>query len=136
MRLLIILLLFFIVVTNVKSQDNKEYLILIAFIKTESNFKYLKKYGEIVMCFSKGAKNDWGILQITPIMVKEYNNITGEKLKHSDCFYVKKSIKIFLTVQRIHNPDFNIKKAANFWNCGSISKHNSKYYKNILSNLK
>ena len=69
-----------------------------------------------------------GILQITPVFVREANRLLGsEKYTPDDRFDKTKSLEIFNTVQRFHNPQKDIDRA--------IAIHNPKAperYKNDI----
>ena len=87
--------------------------------------------------------NSVGVMQITPILVKECNNIL-EKLKSKkrftmdDRYSEAKSKEMFLLIQSYHNPTNSIEKAIRSWNGGikySVRATN-KYYKKVMSRLK
>ena len=53
-----------------------------------------------------GTKDDYGVLQITPVYVEEANRIVGyEKYYHEECFDRDYSIEIFNVVNGYYNPD-------------------------------
>ena len=53
-----------------------------------------------------GTKDDYGVLQITPIYVAEANRIVGyERYVHESCFDSLYSIEIFNVVNGRHNPE-------------------------------
>jgi len=65
----------------------------------------------------KGKDKDWGIIQITPIYVKEVNRILGkEKYKHEDAFDITKSREMFDIVQNHRNPEKDLNKAIRLHN--------------------
>jgi hypothetical protein len=101
----------------------------IAMVESGLNPEIVNKYEDAV-----------GILQIRPIMVKEANRILGfDKFKLKDRFSAQVSIEIFLTVQRHHNKDFNLKTACWIWNGGTIDTTKNKcnrYYTKVLLKLK
>ena len=69
--------------------------------------------------YVEGKTNDVGILQITPIYVKDVNRILGEKRYTLSCRTDKrKSLEMFEILQNHYNPDKDIDKA--------IKLHNSK----------
>lgn len=77
-----------------------------------------------------GSKNDAGILQITPICVKEANRIIKQKIYTlNDRFNVKKAIEIFNIIQNHHNPSFNHIKACKIWNPGAGKSYTQKILK-------
>ena len=71
-----------------------------------------------------------GILQISPVLVKECNNIlknSGSKKRYSlsDRYSATKSKEMFVIIQSFHNPLNNIEKAIRLWSGGirySVSK--------------
>lgn len=64
-----------------------------------------------------GTKNDVGILQITPIYVKDVNRILGEKRYTLSCRTDKrKSLEMFEILQNHYNPDKDIEKAIKLHN--------------------
>ena len=89
-----------------------------------------------------------GVLQITPVLVKECNNILKrEKSKKrytlQDRYNVKKSKEMFIIIQEHLNPEHNVEKAIKCWNCGGFYLKNNGwknksigYYKKVMKNLK
>ena len=82
-----------------------------------------------------------GILQITPILVKECNNLLKEKKSTKrytlgDRYNAKKSKEMFIFLQEHFNPELNVEKAIKQWNCGFYTKdwkHKSiGYYKKVM----
>ena len=82
-----------------------------------------------------------GILQITPILVKECNNLLKEKKSTKrytlgDRYNAKKSKEMFIFLQEHFNPELNVEKAIKQWNCGFYTKdwkHKSLgYYKKVM----
>jgi len=70
--------------------------------------------------FAVGKTNDLGILQITPIYVREVNRILKEDiyfLEHRTD--IEKSIEMFEIYQAYYNPNKNIKKAIKLHNPGA-----------------
>jgi hypothetical protein len=64
-----------------------------------------------------------GVLQISPVLVKECNNILrsrGIKKTYSlsDRFNEQKSREMFVIIQSFHNPTHNVEKAIRMWNGG------------------
>lgn len=71
-----------------------------------------------------------GVLQITPIYVKEVNKIIGyEKYKFEDRFSRAKSIEMFQVIQNFYNPEKSIITAIKLHN----PKANKNYTNSILS---
>lgn len=64
-----------------------------------------------------GTKNDVGVLQITPVFVKEVNRILGKKKYSLKCRKnKKKSLEMFNILQAHYNPDKDIEKAIKLHN--------------------
>ncbi|MCR5269451.1 MAG: lytic transglycosylase domain-containing protein [Prevotella sp.] len=87
--------------------------------------------------------NSVGVMQITPICVRECNKILeklGRKLRYSmnDRYDVKKSKEMFLLIQSYHNKTNNVEKAIRSWNGGprySVRATNH-YYKKVMRCIK
>ena len=80
--------------------------------------------------FAQGSKNDVGVLQITPICVKEANRILGyARFTLEDRFSHKKSVEIFNIIQGHHNPAFNHERACKIWNPGAGKSYTEKILK-------
>lgn len=67
--------------------------------------------------------NSAGILQITPVCLKDCNSILQQKKINkrytmNDRFNVEKSIEMFKLYQEKYNPGNNIEKAIRLWNGG------------------
>ena len=65
-----------------------------------------------------GNNNDRGILQITPILVKEVNRISGLAYTHDDAWDPEKSIEMFYIIARKYCPEHDFEKMARIWNGG------------------
>ena len=84
-----------------------------------------------------------GVLQISPILVKECNNIlksrgSSKRYSLSDRYNEKKSREMFVIIQSQHNPMNNIEKAIRLWNGGikySVAK-TQKYFNKVSKHLK
>jgi len=87
--------------------------------------------------------NSVGAMQITPILVKDCNNILKKKKSKkrftmADRYNVAKSKEMFLLIQSHYNPENSIEKAIRSWNGGvkySVRATN-KYYKKVMAKLK
>lgn len=84
-----------------------------------------------------------GAMQITPILVKECNNILekrGSKKRYTlnDRFSVKKSKEMFLLIQSHFNPTNNVEKAIRAWNGGNRYKVRATngYYRKVMAAMK
>lgn len=86
--------------------------------------------------------NSAGVMQITPILVQECNNImkrrkSKKRFKLSDRFNVAKSKEMFLIIQSYFNPANNVEKAIRMWNGGlnySI-KRTQRYFERVMSKM-
>lgn len=90
----------------------------------KAEYDYSQLISAIIAVESKGDEKAvsangkcCGILQITPILVKEVNQIVGEqRYKLEDRFDREKSIEMFYIMQSTHNPSHDIRKAVAIWN--------------------
>ncbi|MGN0050163.1 MAG: transglycosylase SLT domain-containing protein [Prevotella sp.] len=87
--------------------------------------------------------NSCGAMQITPILVRECNDILkkrNSKKRYSlnDRFSVAKSKEMFLLIQSHFNPTNNVEKAIRSWNGGMrySVKRTQRYYNKVMKNLK
>lgn len=77
-----------------------------------------------------GKTNDLGILQITPIYVKEVNRILGkDEYNLTDRLDVDKSLEMFEIYQAWHNSESDIKEAIKLHNPGAGSGYFDLVYK-------
>lgn len=82
--------------------------------------------------FAVGKTNDLGILQITPIYVKDVNRILGEEKFTLDCRAdIDKSLEMFEIYQSYYNPDKDINRAIKLHN----PRAGSEYKEKILSKI-
>lgn len=80
-----------------------------------------------------------GVLQISPVLVKECNNIlrsrgSSKRYTLSDRFSVTKSKEMFVIIQSFHNPLNSIEKGIRLWS-GGIKydiKKTQKYLTRVL----
>lgn len=84
-----------------------------------------------------------GILQITPIAVRECNNIlkakgSKKRYTYSDRYDVEKSKEMFMLIQEKYNPGRDIEKAIRLWNGGPgyTIKGTQKYFNKVMKILK
>ena len=115
---------------------------------TTSGFDWNPVMDAIILVESEGnpkavSGNSVGAMQITPILVRECNNIL-EKQKSKkrytldDRYSVEKSKEMFLLIQKYFNPENNVEKAIRSWNGGvkySV-KATNKYYRKVLAKMK
>ena len=118
--------------TMAYSQTNKWERVMNAIIKVESsgNPKAHNPNGDCA-----------GILQITPILVKECNNLLTKKKSKKrytlgDRYNAEKSKEMFILLQEHFNPEMNVEKVIKQWNCGFYTTQwKSKsigYYKKVM----
>lgn len=86
--------------------------------------------------------NSVGAMQITPVLVKECNNILSKRKSKkqytlADRYSVEKSKEMFLLIQSYFNPENNVEKAIRSWNGGMkySVKATNKYYKKVLAKM-
>jgi hypothetical protein len=86
--------------------------------------------------------NSCGAMQITPILVKECNQILERKKSNKryslkDRFSVAKSKEMFLLIQSFYNPLNNVEKAIRSWNGGPKFKkrQTQRYYERVISKI-
>ena len=87
--------------------------------------------------------NSCGAMQITPILVKECNNIlkrrrSKKRYRLSDRFNVAKSKEMFILFQSFYNPANCVEKAIRSWNGGlrySV-RGTQKYFNKVMQLLK
>lgn len=63
-----------------------------------------------------GKTQDFGILQLTPIYVKEANRVGGTEYAHEDAYDPLKSLSMFQAVQDYHNPEHDQNRAIKLHN--------------------
>ena len=84
-----------------------------------------------------------GAMQITPILVKDCNEILKRKKSKkrftlADRYSVAKSKEMFLLIQSHYNPENSIEKAIRSWNGGmnySVRATNG-YYRKVMNKMK
>ena len=87
--------------------------------------------------------NSVGAMQITPILVKDCNEIlkkqkSKKRYTMDDRYSVAKSKEMFLLIQSYYNRENSIEKAIRSWNGGvkySVRATN-KYYKKVMALMK
>jgi len=115
---------------------------------TTSAFDWNPVMDAIILVESEGnpkavSGNSVGAMQITPILVRECNNIlekqkSKKRYTMNDRFSVEKSKEMFLLIQKYFNPENNVEKAIRSWNGGvkySV-KATNKYYRKVLAKMK
>ena len=87
--------------------------------------------------------NSVGAMQITPILVKDCNEIlkkqkSKKRYTMADRYSVAKSKEMFLLIQSHYNPENSIEKAIRSWNGGvkySVRATN-RYYQKVMAMMK
>lgn len=87
--------------------------------------------------------NSVGVMQITPVLVTECNNIlrsrkSKRRYKLSDRFSIAKSKEMFLLIQSKYNPMNSVERAIRSWNGGvhfSVQR-TQRYFEKVLSAMK
>ena len=87
--------------------------------------------------------NSVGAMQITPILVKDCNDIlkkqkSNKRYTMADRYSVAKSKEMFLIIQKYYNPENDIEKAIRLWNGGVkySTRATNRYYKKVLAQMK
>lgn len=121
-------------------------LVLTASAQTNQRYDWSKIMNAIIQVESRGnakahnANGDCiGILQITPILVKQCNiwlknQKSSKRYTLKDRYDVEKSKEMFIMIQEHYNPSHNVEKAIRLWNGGSnysVKKTNG-YYKKVM----
>ncbi len=118
--------------------------------KKSSGFDWSPVINAIIQVESKGnpkavdrGGKSCGIMQITPIHVKECNRILGLRKSNKrytldDRFSVKKSKEMFLLYQSFYNPRNDVEQAIRSWNggMGYTKRATQKYFEKVMSLLK
>ncbi|MDR1119445.1 MAG: lytic transglycosylase domain-containing protein [Dysgonamonadaceae bacterium] len=74
-----------------------------------------------------GTLNDGGVLQITPIYIKEANRVQSDAVYTlDDRFDIQKSLEMFRAINDFHNPELNIEKAISIHNPHAPSSYKAK----------
>lgn len=109
-----------------------------------TSYDWTRVINAIIEVESKGdakavSGNSCGAMQITPILVKECNEILeeqGNKKRYTlkDRFSIAKSKEMFLLIQKHSNPENNVEKAIRRWNGGPrySVRHTQKYYNKVM----
>ena len=87
--------------------------------------------------------NSVGVMQITPILVQDCNQILERKKSKkrftlADRYSAKKSKEMFLLIQSYYNPMNNVEKAIRLWNGGvnySVRATN-RYFQKVMNKMK
>ena len=114
----------------------------------KSGFDWGPVMDAIIQVESEGNPNavsgkSVGVMQITPILVEDCNNIlqkqkSKKRFTLADRYSVEKSKEMFLLIQSYYNPTNSIEKAIRSWNGGvhySVRATN-RYYRKVMDKLK
>ena len=116
--------------------------------KKKSSFNWHPVMDAIIQVESGGnpnakSGNSVGAMQITPVLVKECNNVLSKRNSKkrytlADRYSVEKSKEMFLLIQQYFNPENNVEKAIRSWNGGMrySVKATNKYYQKVLACMK
>ena len=92
--------------------------------------------------FNKNG-NCAGLLQITPVLVREANQILAQRKSKTrftmqDRFDPNKSKQMFILIQEKYNPTHNVEKAIRIWNGGPNYgiRSTQRYYEKVRSYLR
>jgi hypothetical protein len=113
-----------------------------------SNYDWSPVIDAIIQVESKGNPNArcgiyCGVLQISPVLVQECNNIlkrrgSSKRYTLNDRFNVQKSKEMFVIIQSYYNPQNNVERAIRMWQGGCNYKVRStqRYYEKVMSYMK
>lgn len=116
--------------------------------KKSSKFDWNPVMDAIIQVESEGnpkavSGNSCGAMQITPILVKECNEIlkrrnSKKRYKLSDRFNVAKSKEMFVLFQSFYNQDNNVEQAIRSWNGGMnySVRGTQRYFNKVMKLLK
>lgn len=116
--------------------------------RATSKFNWNNVMDAIIQVESSGNRhakngNQVGAMQITPILVKDCNNILKQrksKKRYSleDRFSIEKSKEMFLIIQSWYNPHNNVEKAIRSWNGGAnySVRGTQKYFEKVMRAMK
>lgn len=114
---------------------------------TTANFDWEPIMNAIIQVESHGDRNalrgnSVGVMQITPVLVAECNEIlrlrrSSMRFKLSDRLSVEKSKAMFLLIQSYYNVENDIEKAIRSWNGGPrySVKRTQRYYERVMKAL-
>ncbi len=116
-------------------------------VAQESSFDWSAVVDAIMMVESRGnvnARNGiyCGPLQISPVLVKEVNNIlkrrnSSKRYSLNDRFNKQKSKEMFVIIQSYYNPNNNVERAIRMWQGGNNYKvaRTQRYFEKVMSYL-
>ena len=111
-------------------------------VSSTSEMDWTPVMDAIIQVESKGdpkakSGNSVGVMQITPILVAECNNIL-KRYTLADRYNVAKSKEMFLLIQSVYNPLNSIERAIRSWNGGNhySKKRTQRYFEKVMKLLK
>jgi hypothetical protein len=121
-------------------------LVLTVNAQTKKMYDWTKIMNAIIQVESKGNSKAYnangdcaGILQITPILVKQCNiwlknQKSQKRYTLQDRYDVEKSKEMFIMIQEHYNPSHSVEKAIRLWNGGPsyTIKGTNGYYKKVM----
>lgn len=117
-------------------------------VSSTNDFDWTPVMEAIIQVESEGnpkakSGNSVGVMQITPILVAECNDILKRKKSKkryslADRFSIAKSKEMFLLIQSVHNPLNSIEHAIRAWNGGNhySVKRTQRYFEKVMNLLK
>lgn len=90
-----------------------------AIMLTESQFN----------CEAVGKNDDLGVMQLTPVYVREVNRLAGTDYRHEDAYSIEKSLEMFGLMQNHYNPTRDIESGIYYHNKAAW------YRKKVLRNM-
>ncbi len=113
-----------------------------------SDYDWSPVIDAIIQVESKGNPNArcgiyCGVLQISPVLVQECNNIlkrrgSSKRYSLNDRFNVQKSKEMFVVIQSYYNPKHNVERAIRMWQggCNYNVRTTQRYYEKVMSYMK
>ena len=114
----------------------------------ENDYDWTPVIDAIIQVESKGNPNArsgiyCGVLQISPVLVQECNNIlkrrgSAKRFTLNDRFNVKKSKEMFVIIQSYYNPKHNVERAIRMWQggCNFNVRSTQRYYERVMSYMR
>ena len=116
--------------------------------ETSDEFDWEPVMEAIIQVESEGnpkaiSGNSVGVMQITPVLVAECNNIlkkrkSKKRFTLADRFSISKSKEMFLLMQSVYNPLNSIEQAIRAWNGGNhfSVKRTQRYFEKVMKLLR
>lgn len=115
--------------------------------KAKGNYDWTSVMEALIQVESEGnaratSGSSVGVLQITPILVAECNNLLKQqgckkRFTLADRYSVAKSKEMFLLMQEAYNPQNDVEHAIRAWNGGNhySVKKTQRYYQKVMKIL-